>query len=181
MSKDTLSTSTKTNERVVGVDPGYRNLAWAAIDVGQDGTLSVQFEHHDVGPCSTPEAIVIKVWSYLTQRKPFINATKVIIENQEIGKSTHYRNVGLSWLIAAVALQQAPFAVISFRSSRSKFSRRDVRIDSKLPIKQRSILLASTLLERIGVFPSDIFRSNNNAHWEHIADAFGLCFLGRLE
>jgi len=178
--------------RIVGVDPGYRNLALATldIDVKTKKLVAVQCKHVDVGSCADQTDIIYKVWHCVHAKEFFKNAQYVEIENQVMGrKNSTPSNVGLSWLIASHAYTQNPFTVVNFSDSKDKFKTFGVPVPFKrgtpkhtrhLFIKNSSIQLAVRLLKQYGVEPSTVFQNGEKSTWEHIADALGLAFTRAL-
>lgn len=180
-------------QTIVGVDPGYRNLGLVILqrDEKSQKCKLVRKMHIDIGPCQRQEEIIAKLWSVLDIEKPFLNADYVVIENQLMGKHTNPTNQGLAWLLATMAMNQAPHAAFSFLNSKSKFSTfKDIelryKISSKIEqgekgrrakIKTNSIYLATQLLSDHDINPNEVFEQGKNNTWEHLADAVGLAFV----
>ena len=148
----------------MGVDPGYRNLGICAFDYYPSRVAHTQFisaAHADVGYCETETKIVCKLHSYLDDLKPFEGADYVVIESQMMGKHTKPRNQGIAWLLATMALVQSPNAKVLFLSPRSKFStfsRLFTAEEKKMPVKQRSILLARRICRKAGTPEDKLFK-----------------------
>jgi hypothetical protein len=176
--------------RVVGVDPGYRNLAVVGFDFNTDTqkcTLATS-RHGDIGYCKKDEDVITKMWSYLNLHKPFVGADCVVIENQMIGPSTRPRNQGLAWMIATIALQQSPTTSITFINSKKKFSefknielphkiRRGEKKGRRVKLKSNAVYLSNVLLHGVGIEPMAVFIPGKENQWEHLADAIGLAFV----
>jgi hypothetical protein len=173
--------------RVIGVDPGYRNLAVVSFDFNQQTQKCslVTARHGDIGYCHKDEDVITKMWSYLKLTKPFVGADHVVIENQMIGPSTRPRNQGLAWMIAAIALEQSHTTSISFVRSKKKFAefknielphkiRRGEKNGRRMKIKSNAVYLANVLLHSVGIEPVSVFIPGKQTQWEHLADAIGI-------
>jgi hypothetical protein len=176
--------------RVVGVDPGYRNLAVVGFDfnIQTHKCTLVSSRHGDIGSCKQDEDLITKMWMYLNLHKPFVGADCVVIENQMIGPSTKPRNQGLAWMIATIALTQSPTTSITFINSKKKFSefknielphkiRRGEKMGRRVKLKSNAVYLANVLLHGVGIEPMAVFIPGKQKQWEHLADAIGLAFV----
>ena len=179
---------------VVGVDPGYRNLAIVVLRVDRTTKACelVNKMHIDVGPCQYQEDIIMKLWNVLVVRRPFECADFVVIEDQCLGRRhTTPNNQGIAWLLAGIALSQSKHAAISYMSSKKKFAefkhiplrhvisarKQKGERDRRAKIKTNAIYLATTLLSQHGVNPSSVFTTGCRPTWDHLADAAGLAFV----
>lgn len=177
--------------RVVGVDPGSRNLAYVIFDVctKTDTVQLVNSVHADVGVCKTDEDVIARVWSNVNFYRPFDAAHYVIIEDQKMGKYTRPRNQGLAWLLGTMVLEQCAYAQLKFKRSKDKFTAhkdlmqldrvlaREVVTGKRKKIKNNAIHLAFELLIKYKIDPNTVFIRGNEKQWEHLADAIGLASL----
>jgi len=164
---------------VVGVDPGYRNLALVALEVNNGRVSLAQKVYADVGTTRMEADIITKVWNVLDIERPFLNADYVVIETQNFGRrNTQPVNQGLAWLLASTALSQTTGVRISFMSSLSKFKTFQVPIPKRdrTQLKDKSIYLATKLLCAHGIAPVTLFETGKARQWEHLADAVNLAF-----
>lgn len=167
--------------RIVACDPGYRNLAWVTMDYNiEDKKLYyVTGARVDVGKCSSQVEILSKVWNYVTREGIFVGATYVVIEDQVMGPRTNAHNTGISWTLACAALNQPAPPSVEFMSPRKKFSvfkkYLDEHKDKK--VKERSVLLARSLLKSADIDDAEVFKPKCASHWDHLADAVGLVFV----
>ena len=188
-----LKTGTKDCIYVLGVDPGYRNLAWVLfraypkekkVEVAAFDCVDVQPAH----PLKKQEEIICAILSYLeTKRDIFKVADHIIIENQMIGKHTKPLIQGTAWILGARLLRLAEWSSMEFMDARKKFKefKKTVRLPYQkrrgMPrklIKANSIALAMGLIAQYSIPKSmTIFQTGKESEWEHLADAAGIAFV----
>jgi len=168
--------------RIVGVDPGYRNLAWVRFDydIETKNVFYMDGAHVDLGNCQKQEDIISRMLLYVMKSRTFEDINFVVIENQMIGPKTRPKIQGVAWLLATVAMLQSPKAKVEFMAARRKYTTFHKKLeDAKdLKVKDRSILLARRLMSDAGVNPIEIFTPTRpKSQWDHLADAVGLVFV----
>lgn len=176
--------------RVVGCDPGYRNLAIVVFDfdiVGKAVTLSAHL-HIDIGSMQRHQNICVGLHERLAHSRIFQKADFVVIEDQMMGKNTVPVNQGVMWQLAATALHQSPHTKVEFMRPRRKFAAfktiplphsmaRDNKSNRRCKIKTNSIALTSALLTKYKIKKDDLFVADRRDTWDHLADAAGLAFV----
>ena len=168
--------------RIVGVDPGYRNLA---ISIIENGVLEC-CRHIDLGTLGRGDATeaeceMLEKLSWRIQEESFFAfADIVVIENQWIGKhATKNINIGLMYTISSLAHFYGARVILAHNSRRfSEFKFK--RFSGDGGVKQCAVQLAMRQLPRhvSNVTADQIFTQKNVPHWEHLADSLLYAFIG---
>lgn len=183
---------------ILGVDPGYRNLAMVRIDfTAEKEVFNIHGAHIDIGPQSTPSGIINGIFNYISSvdipKKFMTGLDYCVIEDQNIGPKTKSQNVGIAWLIAGIVKTHSPGCCLDLLSAKSKFAlfkfdfpppqkvlKTDKDSKRTTKIKNNSVYLAKELLKRGKSIEQDFFGLFPEDKWNHLADAIGLAFV-RLE